>query len=331
MVEIRSFNIKLNTTLIGSRIVPSIRCYVVKLFFLTIKLSVFQSIRSRFYCGSLYVVLNIFIVSSYTVLSVLYYIIFCRRSSNLPYIIFYFYHLAIPILFKTVYNYSFHETIINFLLTIVDGNRRPGGQESQVVSRVINQHETLSIHRLVSQQECQVVNRLRSQQESLVVSRLVNQRESLAVSRPANQQDGLVVSRLETSTEGLSISRLVKIQIMLVTLTGRTIAIDVESSADRISRLKQLIFEREGVPPAQQRLVSSGKQLEEQFVTQGSAIHLLLSIRGGRPRKKKYLNAPNLQDYMSFVVKEFNILRPPPTRLPWSWPVWSDPNRCPGS
>ena len=181
MVEIRSFNIKLNTTLIGSRIVSRIRCNVVKSLFLTIKLSVFQSIRSRFYCGSLYVVLNIFIVSSYTVLSVLYYIIFCRRSSNLPYIIFYFYHLAIPILFKTVYNYSFHETIINFLLTIVDGNRRPGGQESQVVSRVINQHETLSIHRLVSQQE------------------------------------SLVVSRLETSTEGLSISRLVTIQILLVT------------------------------------------------------------------------------------------------------------------
>ena len=56
--EIRSFNIKFNTTLIGSHISRIRICCVEISSFVTIKLFDFQSVRSRFYCGSLYVVPN---------------------------------------------------------------------------------------------------------------------------------------------------------------------------------------------------------------------------------------------------------------------------------
>ncbi|AET39309.1 NEDD8 family protein RUB1 Ecym_4244 [Eremothecium cymbalariae DBVPG len=44
------------------------------------------------------------------------------------------------------------------------------------------------------------------------------------------------------------------------TLTGKEIPIDVEPE-DRVYSIKELLEEKEGIPPAQQRLIFQGKQM----------------------------------------------------------------------
>ncbi|ORX86514.1 ankyrin [Anaeromyces robustus] len=72
----------------------------------------------------------------------------------------------------------------------------------------------------------------------------------------------------------------------LPTLTGKEIDIDIEPS-DPISRIKERIEEKEGIPPPQQRLIFSGKQMddtrsaEEYKITGGAVLHLVLALRGG--------------------------------------------------
>ena len=49
-----------------------------------------------------------------------------------------------------------------------------------------------------------------------------------------------------------------KMLIKVKTLTGKEIEIDIEPT-DKVERIKERVEEKEGIPPAQQRLIFSGQ------------------------------------------------------------------------
>jgi hypothetical protein len=76
---------------------------------------------------------------------------------------------------------------------------------------------------------------------------------------------------------------------------------------DVVSALKARVHEREGVPPAQQRLLFAGRELEDgdtlasREVGPGSSVQLLLRVCGGAPKKKKkatHLSIRALRTYL---------------------------------
>jgi len=74
--------------------------------------------------------------------------------------------------------------------------------------------------------------------------------------------------------------------IKVKTLTGKEIEIDIEPE-DKITRIKERVEEKEGIPPPQQRLIFGGKQMVDEKtaveygIEGGSVLHLVLALRGG--------------------------------------------------
>ncbi|KAF2102016.1 ubiquitin [Rhizodiscina lignyota] len=74
--------------------------------------------------------------------------------------------------------------------------------------------------------------------------------------------------------------------IKVRTLTGKEIELDIEPDY-KVSRIKERVEEKEGIPPVQQRLIFGGKQMndektaEEYGLEGGNTLHLVLALRGG--------------------------------------------------
>ena len=116
------------------------------------------------------------------------------------------------------------------------------------------------------------------------------------------------------------------VQIFVKTLTGRTLALKVNTS-DTIEKVKTIIQDKEGIPPDQQELMFCLQQLEDEkclskyIVGKEPTVHLVLSSLKGQKlfgtfilkfiscNNKIYQNI-TISYVHSYIVKSLPTVRP---------------------
>jgi len=83
-------------------------------------------------------------------------------------------------------------------------------------------------------------------------------------------------------------TRLKRDSISIATLSGKMIPIkEIEVNTTTVEELKNILQDKEGIPPDQQRLIYDGKQMDDKMtlnmygVQNGSIVHFVLRLRGG--------------------------------------------------
>ena len=75
-------------------------------------------------------------------------------------------------------------------------------------------------------------------------------------------------------------------QIFIKTITGKTFTVDIHE-ADTVADIKKSIFEKEGIPQHETRLIFAGKELQDERalsdynIMKANTIHMALRLRGG--------------------------------------------------